>query len=128
MDTTHNTETNDTPKGRLAIREAILSAKPKDEYVEAFGVKIAVRPPALTELMQYREWQQDEYLLVRAMINHCYDPDSGEKIFEETDLEVLGAKTFGPDMKKLNGAIQKMLGDDAAIVSKVEDDTKSPKA
>lgn len=130
MDTTTNNTEAPTPKpfDRNAIREAVLTAKEEEHLVECFGTTIAIRPPSLTGMMAYKDFQQDEYMLARAILDNCYVPGSREKVFEETDLEVIGSKEYGTDMKKLNNAIQKVLGDEETIAKKVEDNTKSPEA
>ncbi len=112
---------------RSTIRDTILNSEVVDVVVNAFGFDIAIRPPSLTGLMAYREFQSDEYILVRAIIDNCYVPGTDTKIFEPADTEILGTKRFGPDMKRLNSAIQKMLGEDS-LVAEIEDNTKSPEA
>jgi hypothetical protein len=121
MDDTNNTKTF----SRDMIREAVMNSKAEEQLITAFGVQIAVRTPALRDLMQYRDMQNDENLIARAIVNNCYVPGSNDRIFEDTDVEVLSGLAYNSDMKKLNNAIQNVLGDDSAIAAEIEDNTKS---
>ena len=127
MDDT-NTDTNNTDTktfSRDMIREAVMNSKAEEQLITAFGVQIAVRTPALRDLMQYRDMQNDENLIARAIVNNCYVPGSNDRVFEDTDVEVLSGLAYSSDMKKLNNAIQDVLGDDSAIAAEIEDNTKS---
>lgn len=125
---TNTSNPNDGMSLRDRIRNAVLDSSADDILVEVFGTRIAIRPPEMKELIQYRDWQDDEYLMARAIINNCYVPDSNDKVFEEADLEVLGTLRFSADMKKLTAAINKVLGDDSALTKAIEDNTKSTTA
>jgi hypothetical protein len=116
-----------TPKksSRLELRNAILNAKADSEFVDAFGVRIEIRYPTLEDLLQYRNASDDDRLMARAIINNCYDPESGERIFEDADADVLMTQKFTPDMRKLNAAINKILAGDDDVIKSVEDNTKS---
>lgn len=124
-DTDVNTVGAPTINSRQRIREAILNSKPEQEIVEAFGERIEIRYPTLEGLLQYRDAQNDDRLMARAIVNNCYDPVSGERIFEEADIDMLMGLTFSADMRKLNAAINRVLGGDETLVSQVEDDSKS---
>lgn len=133
MDNTQVTEVPNAEPGvntpqrpsRLRIREAVLNSQVANEIVEAFGERIEIRYPSLQDLLQYRDAQNDDFIMARAIINNCYDPESGERIFEDADAEVLMQQKFTPDMRKLNASINKILGGDETIVKSVEDNTKS---
>ena len=129
MDNTTVTEAPEVPKitGRLAIRDKILSSEAESEFVDAFGVRIEIRYPSLEDLLQYRDAQNDDNIMARAIINNCYDPDSGERIFEDTDVEVIMKKKFTPDMRRLNTAINKILGGDEEVLKNIEDEKKGNK-
>lgn len=107
------------------LRAALLDSKGESEIVEAFGMKYEVRAPELCDLMQYRDWKTDETILARAIVNNVYDPNTGERVFEETDIPVLMKTAFSKDMKKLNAAVQKVLGGDEQLLDAVDDQTKS---
>lgn len=113
---------------RDAIRAAVMNSSSDDEIVTAFGVQIAVRPPELRELVQYQDFAQDEHMIARAIVNNCYVPGTNEKVFEETDVEVLSSQRFSTDMRKLNQVINKVLGGNESLGREIEDDTKSNKA
>ena len=108
------------------IRTAILNSPGEDELVEAFGVQIEVRTPCLEDLLQYRDAQEDDYAMARAIINNCYVPGTAdERVFDDTDTEVLMKTKFSKDMKKLNQAVMRALGADDTLLKQIEDNTKS---
>ena len=128
MDTNTNTNNEPAISIRDKIRTAVLDSKAEGEVVLVFGVQIEVRPPILGELMQYRDFQNDDTLLARAIVKNCYVPGTLEREFDDTDIEVINGRQFSSDLKRLNKAIQNALGDDSSIVAAIEDDTKSPEA
>ena len=124
------TEANvSTPKkfSRDQIREAVLNSKADNEIVEAFGVTIEIKYPSLTDLLEYRGAEADDNIMARAIIKNCYVPGTNERVFEDADMELLMEMKFTPDMRRLNGAINKILAGDEAILKEVEDNTKSNK-
>jgi hypothetical protein len=112
---------------RDSIRAAILNASAEDELVSIYGQTVAVRTPALEDLLQYRDAQNDDYSMARAIANNVYMPGTDERVFTDADVEVLMKAKFTPDMKRLNKAIMKALGADEALDKKIEDNTKSSK-
>lgn len=100
---------------RDIIRSAILDSKPTQVLVTAFGVQIEVKAPDLEGLLQYRNVQDDDTIMARQLINTCFVPNTDEKVFDEADVASLMRVKFTPDMKRLVGAINKVLGGDEAI-------------
>lgn len=109
------------------IRFAILSAPTEDEVLSVFGVQVEVRSPALEDLMQYRNASTDDSILARAIVNNVYVPGTGERVFTEADIPELMKTRFSPDMRKLNKAVQRVLGGDEEILQEVDSQTKSNK-
>jgi len=120
---------------RDAIRTAVLDSKPYSELVPFAGVQIELRAPSLLEMASFRDANAtpgdvDPEIMGKSIIRHCYVPDTNgqEKVFEDTDLDVIMGLYYTPDMKNLLTRIMKMLGDDNTVKEGIEDHTKSPEA
>ena len=109
---------------RDQIRSAVLDAPDEPEIVDYRGVKIEVRCPALEDLLQYRNAQDDDTIMARAIVNNCYVPGSNEKVFEEADIPSLMKAKFSKDMRRLNAAVTRVLGGDEEIQQAVDNTTK----
>jgi hypothetical protein len=114
------------PASRDAIRAAILNAGHEDDIVSVYGMQVAVRTPCLEDLLQYRESQNDDFAMARAIANNVYMPGTDDRVFTEGDVEALMQAKFTPDMRRLNQAVMKVLGATETLEKKVGDDTKSP--
>jgi hypothetical protein len=121
MDTVMNTtdaqpvEVGTTKLDRDTIRQAILDSKPEVNIIDVFGVKVEIKAPDLEGLLQYRGAQVDDTIMARSIVDHCYVPETEEKVFDEADVAVLMKQKMTPDMKKLIGAINKSMGGDEEL-------------
>lgn len=125
MDTNETTQTS-ALSPRDAIREAVLNDEAASEIVSYSGFDIEIKYPSLADLLMYRDAQNDDNIMARAIINNCYVPGTDTRVFEDADVELLMQKKFTPDMRRLNKAINKILGGDEELVQEVKDGTKSP--
>lgn len=107
------------------IRAEILNSKGEVRLVPFGKVQVEIRTPDLEDLLQYRNMEDDDLAMARAIINNVYVPGTDERVFDNTDAEVLMKAKFTKDMKALNKAIMEVLGADDLLVKAVEDDTKS---
>lgn len=122
-----STEAAEAPETftRDQIRSAVLDAPDEPEIVDFRGVKIEVRAPALEDLLQYRDAQGDDTIMARAIVNNCYVPRTGEKVFDQADIPALMKAKFSKDMRNLNAAVTRVLGGDEQISQAVDNQTKS---
>jgi hypothetical protein len=126
MDTTTKEKPKAAQSLRDSIRESVLNSEAESEIVHAFGHDIEIKYPSLQDLLAYRNADQDDSIMGRAIVNNCYVPGTDQRVFEVADVDVLMTKKFTPDMRKLNAAINRILGGDEALQKEVEDNTKSP--
>lgn len=77
---------------RDELRKRLFAAKQaKSAKVEVFGVPVEIRQPTVKEVSEFRESnsETDADLAVSVLINFAYDPDSGQKVFEEGDRDAM---------------------------------------
>jgi hypothetical protein len=112
---------------RDQIRGAILSAPSEDEVIEVFGVKVEIRAPALEDLLQYRNAGEDDFIMARGIVNNVYVPGTGERVFDDADIQGLMKSRFSKDMRKLSKVVTRVLGGDEEINNAVDNGTKRDK-
>jgi len=108
------------------LREKILNAKDQRKekvYIEEWDVEIEVRSMTGKERAEIirksvdkdKDGQVDVTLLtVNSVIACCYDPTTGEKVFEPTDRDILLTKNAGALEKLAEVALELSgLGDKA---------------
>jgi len=82
-----------TPTKKKSLREQILTnAQIKKKLLSFHGVDIELRQPTLRSLIATQnqlEGTDNSQLLAAAVIENSYDPKTGEKVFEDSDLETL---------------------------------------
>lgn len=84
--------------------------------VEGWGVKIGVRSmTALQRSQMQEEWATDEdntatKLYSMVLLHCCFDPDSGEQVFTEEDLEWLLAEKSAQTVDEVAQACLRISG------------------
>ena len=105
------------------LRDKILNAKDQRKekvYIDEWDAEIEVRSMTGKEradLLRKCMIRDDkgerevdfEKLTVHAIIACCYDPETGEKLFEETDRDMLNTKNAGA-LEKLSETAFKLSG------------------
>jgi hypothetical protein len=94
---------------RLKIRDAVLSAKPKTQIVEAFGQQIEIRQPTLDAVMGYQQLTDRTEAAAQMLIRYAYVPGTNTRVFDEEDIHVIKNVPFGNDMQVINDAINEMM-------------------
>jgi hypothetical protein len=100
---------------RLAIRDAILSTKPKSKIINAFGQDIEIRQPTLAAVMSYQQIPDRIDAASQMLIRYAYVPGTDTQIFDEEDIEAIKGIPFGEDMQKVNDAINELMSIQVAI-------------
>lgn len=101
--------------GAGAIRAAILgSNQVQTKRITFFGQEVEVRQPTMKVILNGANMTDRSLASAQMIINHTYDPESGERVFEDADAEALMELPFGADMRRMQNAINELtaLGDD----------------
>jgi hypothetical protein len=117
------------------IRDLVLQAADiESEVVDVaqWGVKIEVRGMTVEERLDYAQRATNgerKHIFAELLLATCYDPDTGERVFDRADRDALSAKAAAP-VEKLVEVAQRLsgLGDDRAAeveLGKVESDDSS---
>lgn len=127
-----------TTKGkgnRDAIREAMLNAKPRSKVISIFGQEVELRQSTVGQVMKEVEGPDGETKAIprdvafaHLLINHCFVPGTNEKVFDDTDVDVLRTLPFGPELITLQTAIQELMGLNIEAALKNSDGTPSSSA
>lgn len=105
------------------LRDKILNAKDQRKekvYVEEWDAEIEVRSmtgkerAALLRKCMVRDDKGEkevdiEKMTVYAIISCCYDPETGEKLFEEADRDMLNSKNAGA-LQRLSETVLELSG------------------
>jgi hypothetical protein len=96
---------------RDAIRAAFLDNKPKSEPLDIFGVTVYLHEPPFGVMIDAQNADQNnkKQLLALAMTFYVFTAE-GEKVFDESDVDAILEMPFGEDMRKLNAAVNKIMG------------------
>ena len=116
-----NTSVPTVKDKRKAIRDAIMSAKPKSIVIECFGQEVEVRQPTLKVIMNSQSSDDRALSAANMIIRHAYVPGTNERVFEDVDAEYLTNLPFNESLQALNNAINKLVGVEEAV----EDQTKN---
>lgn len=99
---------------RDPLREArsrIFSAKSANYLVQnCWDVSIVIKPPKLRHILMASEGGQKGIL--QAITECCFLEDTGEKLFEDTDVDSFLDMEFDDDLRRLFSAVTKSLGVD----------------
>lgn len=91
------------------IRDAFLSAKPKSKEIQLFGVMVYLREPP-TEVVLGAQALEDRKMAIGQLMTQYLFTADGEQVFDEADIDGLLNMPFGDDMRRLNQAINELLG------------------
>lgn len=116
-----------------SLRDRILGAEDMTKEIvdiEEWGVKIEVRSPSAkfrSQLMRQFvdvETGQVNYELMypSLLIATCFDPDTGEKVFDEGDVEALNQKN-GALVEHVAQAAMRVTGMNSGAVDKGKQDS-----
>lgn len=82
------------------------------EQVEAFGTKIDIRQTTLGRVLELQEkLSEDRKVAIGlAFLEFCYVPDTNERLFDDTDLDLVLGLPFGKDFQRVQDVINKLMG------------------
>ena len=98
------------PVTRKRIRDTMLTAKPETKHLHIFGCDVEVRQPTLEEVIAYQNSEDKVRAAAGIIQRYVYVPDTGERVFEEADLDQIRRMPFGRDMNALQEAINELMG------------------
>jgi len=108
---------------RDEIRSKVFSSTMfKREKVTAFGIEIDIRQTTLGRVLELQEKLQEDRkgAIGLAFIEFCYVPDTGERLFDDGDLESILNLPFGEDFQRVQDAINKLMGVDEKAIQDAE--------
>lgn len=100
------------PLTRDEIRAVLLGKTPKAKSVaiEVYGVKLSLKQPRFGDIMTAREEPNPAKRAVELIIQYAYVPGSEDRVFEDTDMEMILRWPFGEDLVRLQNAIAELTG------------------
>lgn len=117
QDAEFETKEEEAPPKRLSrdeIRATVLGKRqePKYEVVSLFGTDIELRQPAFGDMLDAREIGDTKTRTIELIIQYAYVPGTDERIFEDTDRDVILDWPFGEDLVEVQSAIARLSGID----------------
>lgn len=101
------------------LRGRIFSAaKPKSIKLRFFGQEIEIRQPPLRVVMATQTLENRSEAAARMIAAYTYDPVTGEKVFDDGDVEAIMDLPFGEDLTNINKAIADLTGLDVEVEAK----------
>ena len=109
-------DTPTKPLTRDEMRAILLGKTPlaKSVTVHVFDMDMDIRQPSFKDMMSVREQGTEFEKAAEMIIKYAYVPGTDEKLFEETDRELILRWPFGPDLIMLQEAIADLTGIDIA--------------
>lgn len=101
---------------RDEMRAQLLGNVPrgKSELVTLFGVEVEFRQPTLGAILNASKEVDETSRTLDMFINYAYVPGTNEKVFEDTDKEVILGWPFGEDLQEVQKAVLRLTGVDLA--------------
>ncbi len=100
--------TRDDLRGRLLGTKA----KPKIEMVTLFGEDVELRQPSFGSMLDAREIADTKTRTIEMIVQYAFVPGTDERIFEDTDRDVILGWPFGEDVLEIQNAIARLSGID----------------
>ncbi|KKN66738.1 hypothetical protein LCGC14_0468490 [marine sediment metagenome] len=100
--------TRDDLRGRLLGTKA----KPKIEMVTLFGEDVELRQPSFGSMLDAREIADTKTRTIEMIVQYAFVPGTNERIFEDTDRDVILGWPFGEDVLEIQNAIARLSGID----------------
>jgi hypothetical protein len=113
---------------RNEIRAGIFDAKNKavkSKEITLFGQQVEVRQPTVGQVTKMAERKDKVAAIVAIMIEYCYVPETGEKVFEPSDKDALLDMPTGQWLTDLNAAIEELTGVNVKEAEKNSEGTTS---
>jgi hypothetical protein len=114
------------PVTRKFIRDTMLSAKPETRNLHIFGCDVEVRQPTLEEVIAYQNSEDKTRAAAGIIQRYVYVPGTGERVFEEADLDRIRRMPFGRDMNVLQEAINDLMGLSKMVDAELKNLSQTP--
>lgn len=101
-------------RSRDEIRANLLKSRPQEKrIVRFFEEDIEIRQPTLDDIIKaaYATSADDDtskVAVISILVKYSYIPGTDERVFDETDVDVLKQLPFGPDFARLMQAYQEL--------------------
>ena len=96
---------------RDSLRSKLLgSKKAKSKELELFGAPIELRQPTLRQVHEMQQSGEQKNAIAQILITQAYVPGTNDKVFEETDLDVIMEWPVGDWVQTLSDAIEDLSG------------------
>jgi hypothetical protein len=98
------------PLSKDDIRAAILGSagRYRRTKVSVNGVQVEIRQPSMAAMMAAEAQSTVQNLFLSILLNYAYVPDTDEKVFDDTDEEVLRQLGFSGDVQAVLDAFQEV--------------------
>ena len=98
---------------RVQLRQKILdAAKPKSIPVNLFGQEIELRQPTLKAILEAQEIAENSSRTAHMIIEYAFVPGTNDRVFDETDTQLILDWPFGDDLIRVQKAITDLTGVD----------------
>ena len=104
---------HDSPRDRL--RAKIFHSKNKRferKLISLFGAEVEIRQPSLGMILNAKSHDDTKQAAIELLVSYCFVPGTDERVFEDTDQDVLLEMPFGDDMMRVNEAIGELTNID----------------
>ena len=96
---------------RQSLRSQLFSSTNKrfaSREVDLFGTTVEVRQPSVGQILRAQDAKDSKNALIRIMVDYCYVPGTGEKVFEKGDEEEIMSWPVGKWFTDVNNAISEL--------------------
>jgi hypothetical protein len=94
---------------RAELRATILKTrKPNSKVITFFEGQIELRQPILGDIIAAQESEDRESAIIDILVKYAYVPGTDEKVFEDSDADVLKTQPFGKDFLALSKAFEEL--------------------
>lgn len=95
---------------RDEARAAIFGTKSKSEDAVFNGVKVELREPSVSDVLDFQQNSDRKAGVTNLLVNYVYMPKTQEKLFEPEDADSLLALPWNSDFQALQNKILSMMG------------------
>lgn len=95
---------------RNNLRASFFAAKPSSKMVKlAGGFEVEVRQPTVGEGLEMAMMEDVKSRILRMFTDHVYVPGTDEKVFDDSDAEILMQQPNAGDYKAIQEAINELM-------------------
>jgi hypothetical protein len=94
---------------RDQMRDMIFGAEPESEIIDFFNVRLELRQPPMSTMLEARQGAPQNALLMM-LVNYAYVPGTDEHVFDDGDIEMLKGLPLSPSTQRALEACNKLMG------------------